>query len=593
MQDAETLRHEIDAALKECQRLIFLVGPDAEKHARIALQKSVQIQDDEMETLSYCALSAVQLYVMFDYLKGLELARLAVGKSENLPDGYAKISAYYQAATANQNLRDYVNALYYLRECERMLESVPDIPEYWVQLNGVNHSFGTIFSNFGLYEFSKGFLEKSLLYAEKLKNENLIRRSRISLGHYFFHTKKYDSAIAEYSKVIDEFKNLPEQENMAVLFHYLGLIYKEKGAYEEAEKNYLRAFEIRKRIGNETRLAYSYYGLGMLYHAMKRSAEANENFEKAKTIFEKYPEVFSEANRNEVYADIYALMGDYKKAYEHFSKLQLPHVDRSVIEKTFETLFENEKLKQDKIREEAEQIKKLNDDMRDYAKQLEISNKDLKTYAHTASHDLREPLRMISAYMSILEAKLKDKLTQEEKQFLHFAVDGSKRMDEMITRILQSAKGNQTSFKPVDLNKVAAQVKTNLAKLMAEKNATVEFADLPVVLADDIQMMQVLQNLVTNAIKYNTSTSPSVNISSVQNAKSVSVFVADNGVGIPENMRGKVFEMFSRVENASGAEGTGIGLSTVKNIIEKMKGNIRIESNKMSGTVFVIELPKV
>lgn len=227
--------------------------------------------------------------------------------------------------------------------------------------------------------------------------------------------------------------------------------------------------------------------------------------------------------------------------------------------------------------------------MQQYSKTLESSNKDLKSFAHVTSHDLREPLRMVSTYMTILEAKLKDKLTEEEKTFMRFAVDGSKRMDEMITRILNTAKGSQSTTKPVDLNKTIEQLKMNLTKLMVEKNAEVSFGNLPVLMADDIQMLQVFQNLVTNAIKYNNSKTPQVKISCERKNSCIEISVADNGVGIPEQAREKVFEMFSRVENQSGADGTGIGLSTVKNIVEKMKGKIWIEGNELSGSVFKIQ----
>ncbi len=175
--------------------------------------------------------------------------------------------------------------------------------------------------------------------------------------------------------------------------------------------------------------------------------------------------------------------------------------------------------------------------------------------------------------------------------FLRFAVDGSKRMDEMISRILDSAKGNK-SVKPIDLNKLVETVKLNLTRLINDKKAEVVVqGTLPMVIADDIQMMQVFQNLVTNAIKYNNSTVPQISISSERSADSVTLSIADNGVGIPEDKRSSVFEMFTRVENASGADGTGIGLSTVKGIVEKMKGKIWIEGNAPQGTIFKIQIP--
>lgn len=173
---------------------------------------------------------------------------------------------------------------------------------------------------------------------------------------------------------------------------------------------------------------------------------------------------------------------------------------------------------------------------------------------------------------------------------MHFAVDGAKRMDDMITRILDAAKSQDASLRPVDMNRIAAQTVQNLTKLIQEKNAVVTHDPLPMVMGDDIQLLQVMQNIVTNAIKYNQSAQPAIHISFIKDDGKYLMCIADNGVGIAESERENVFKMYQRVENKTGEDGTGIGLYTVKRNIERMRGRIWIEGNKPNGSIFKIEL---
>ena len=134
-------------------------------------------------------------------------------------------------------------------------------------------------------------------------------------------------------------------------------------------------------------------------------------------------------------------------------------------------------------------------------------------------------------------------------------------------------------------------IKQNLNRLITEKHAHTEAMELPTILAEEVQMVQLFQNLISTAVKYNTSAEPLVTISYVLRDSKHMIRVADNGVGIPEDKRKRIFEIFERIENQSNADGTGIGLSTCKSIVERMNGSISVESNQPEGSVFVIELP--
>lgn len=590
--DNTNLIPELQQQLQESKRLLAANDAAAEGVALQVLQQAAKISSDEYMAYAYCCLSAISHEQKFDDHKALEYARLAVQHTTHFKPSFVRITALYQLALTYQFMHQYVDCISTLHECLRMFEFYDlNSDEYDTLKQGVNYTLGIGYINIGLYGLSKNYLQTALEYSVKMQNEVLVRRCRITLANLFKYSTEHDKALEQYNSIIDATATQVDDDQVALVYDYIGQIYAEKQEYEKAEKYFLDAIAMRERIGNELRTIYTYFSYARMLFIMKKIEEAHVYFDKVKDILTRRADRFDEQLTNDIYYEMYAAMGDYEKAYSYFKNMELALVGREVMENTLKNVFEGERMKQAHVKEQADQLAKLNEEMNSYAKQLELSNKDLKTYAHTTSHDLREPLRMVSTYMTILEAKLKDKLNEEEKVFLRFAVDGSKRMDEMISRILDSAKGNK-SVKPIDLNKLVETVKQNLTRLINDKKAEVIVqGTLPMVIADDIQMMQVFQNLVTNAIKYNNSKVPQITISSEQSADTVTLSIADNGVGIPEDKRSSVFEMFTRVENASGADGTGIGLSTVKGIVEKMKGRIWIEGNEPHGTIFKIQIP--
>jgi signal transduction histidine kinase len=437
--------------------------------------------------------------------------------------------------------------------------------------------------------FAGEYFTKASDLFHQLNDEKGMLIAKQSLASYHFHQEEHDKALAIFEELIEKYEST-DDENLQIALDYASQIFRDRKNFEKAREYQLRALAVRKLIGNEARLSYSYFSMAKICYQTNRKAEGDKYFELLKGIIEKHPAFFTESLVLDIYWDLYGEMGEFEKSYNYYKQIKSHVAEPEVLEKMMRTVLESEREKQKQAATQAQQLRNLNFEMNDYAKQLENTNKDLKNYAHVTSHDLREPLRMVSTYMSILESKLSSKLDEQEKIFLRFAVDGSKRMDEMITTLLDAAKGTKTKEQKVDLNVILETVKQNLLRLMDDKNALVRFTTLPVVSGNEIQFTQVFQNLVTNAIKYNTSEQPLINISAEKSGNDWWISVADNGVGIPKEKRKTVFEMFSRVENESKEDGTGIGLSTVQKIIQKMNGEIWIENNEPQGTVFKIRL---
>ncbi|MCC6616368.1 MAG: PAS domain S-box protein [Anaerolineae bacterium] len=223
-----------------------------------------------------------------------------------------------------------------------------------------------------------------------------------------------------------------------------------------------------------------------------------------------------------------------------------------------------------------------------YVGRLRRSNQSLQQFAYVASHDLQEPLRMVSSYLQLLETRYRDQLDDDAKEFIDFAVDGAVRMKQLINDLLaysrvETRKGD---FTPVDLTEVFAQVQSNLSVRIAETNATVTSENLPTLNADKGQMLQLLQNLVGNALKFHGEAPPVVHVSAKPVTGAWQISVCDNGIGIDPKYGERIFEIFQRLHGRSKYPGTGIGLAICRRVVERHGGRIWFESEPGQGTTF-------
>ncbi len=221
------------------------------------------------------------------------------------------------------------------------------------------------------------------------------------------------------------------------------------------------------------------------------------------------------------------------------------------------------------------------------------SNKELEQFAYIASHDLQEPLRMVSSFTQLLSQRYKDKLDQDAQEFIQFAVDGANRMQGLINDLLEYSRieTRGKKFSPIDMHHVLGQTLKNLSLIIKEKNALVITDELPNVVADEGQMVQLFQNLVGNALKFCTS-SPIIHISGKEENDGYLFTVHDNGIGIEPQYFNKIFQIFQRLQPKDAYGGTGIGLSICKRIVERHGGKIWVESIPGKGSDFYFTLIK-
>jgi len=223
---------------------------------------------------------------------------------------------------------------------------------------------------------------------------------------------------------------------------------------------------------------------------------------------------------------------------------------------------------------------------------LEQSNQELEQFAYVASHDLQEPLRMVSSYTQLLAKRYQDQLDQDAKEFIHFAVDGANRMQILIQDLLSYARvgSRGQSLEPTDSNSALGQALVNLRTAVHEGNVLVTNDELPVVLADKTQLAQVFQNLISNSIKFRGDEAPRIHIKAEQKDGEYTFSVSDNGIGIDPEYHEKIFVIFQRLHQRNEYSGTGIGLSLCKRIVERHGGQIWLESTLGKGSTFYFTL---
>lgn len=226
---------------------------------------------------------------------------------------------------------------------------------------------------------------------------------------------------------------------------------------------------------------------------------------------------------------------------------------------------------------------------------IERSNAELAQFAYVVSHDLRQPLRTVSSFLSLIERRLGDELDEEIRDFIGFAVDGAQRMDRLIVDLLNYSRiGRQGApFEAVDLGAALGEALANLGMVIDEAEATVTVSSsLPVIQGCRSELVRVFQNLLANAIKYvGPEVKPMVVIECREDGSAWLLSVRDNGIGIPADSLERVFGLFQRLSGPDQAEGTGIGLAVCRKIVERHRGRIWVESKPDHGSTFFIALP--
>ncbi|MFY9639246.1 MAG: ATP-binding protein, partial [Methanobacterium sp.] len=231
--------------------------------------------------------------------------------------------------------------------------------------------------------------------------------------------------------------------------------------------------------------------------------------------------------------------------------------------------------------------------LRKLVSELKVSNKELEHFAYVASHDLQEPLRMITSFTQLLEKRYKGQLDADADDYIGFIVDGAHRMKDLIDDLLEFSRLNADGreFELVIMEIALEDVLRNLKPIIKENKAEITHDYLPNIIGDPTQITQLIQNLIINAIKFHGDTTPEIHISAQNLSNEVLFSITDKGIGIDQQHQKQIFSIFKRLHTREEYPGTGIGLSISKKIVKRHGGQIWVESELGKGSTFYFTIP--
>ena len=587
-EQVQELIAELDARKKERDTTCAQLALDAYSLAN-------QSADKTLWTKAATALTHYYTDITSEFDKAIIYLKEIVEKLDDTDDAEAK-SEFYRRLGLNY---DYIGELIQSKQAYdrsvKLLEGKEGLSETaFLTLARSLFNESIIYGDLGLETLSKDYLQRAFGYFQKGNYKGGIARCYISFGVEAYDKKENEKSLQYYEKAIAIAEEINDIPPYCIAMGNCGIVYADTGEYEKAIVCSEKAIE---RVRNQTNKHFelSIFQLaGRVYQVAKQYEKANFWFTESERIYTEMGKVVDNFELFNFWAETLHALGKHEEAYEKLSRFVKQKDELHKLNKQAQLSDASLRFEYEEGKKEQELLKKKNTEIEEYARKLEMSNFELNQFAHVASHDMKEPLRMITNYAQLLEKSFEGQLKIDQKDYIFYIKDGSKRMMSVIQDLLNLSRINSTQKKqPVQMHSILDEVKLNLKLHIHEKNVQITSAQLPEVLADKVHMTQLMQNLISNSIKYNQSKAPVIEISYGNCEKGNHCFeIADNGIGIPLHYREKVFIIFQRLHNRNEFDGTGIGLAICKKIIDSLGGKIWIEDSPLGGSKFCFTIPK-
>lgn len=436
-------------------------------------------------------------------------------------------------------------------------------------------SLGNLFLYQENMAIAEDYYRKSYALAEKAEMKKVMGRINLNMGLIYVKNKNYKEAQKFLYQSLQTARNLNDDKSVTVILNNIGQTYIELEDFDKAKEYSHKALDVARNIEDKQSICFAYQNLGKIALRTDEIYLAinyfNEMLEIAATFQNKI--IISDAHL--YLSEAFAGLEDYKKAFEHRIR--------------YDNL-----LKELNLQESSKALAKY-----EFEKQtqritiLEKLNKELEQFTSNAAHDLKEPIRTITAYSGLILNRLRDRLEPAETEYLETISNAGKNLHQLVDALLHYAKAvNSLGLEEIDLNDTLLLVKNNLSLTIEEKKASIKSNNLPKVLTFKSGMMQVFQNLISNAIKYNKN-QPEIFIEYRSFPNAHYFEFQDNGIGIDKNSQKRIFEIFNRLHTRTEYEGSGIGLATCKKIIENLNGQIGVKSEIGKGSTFWFKIPKI
>lgn len=622
----------LDVLVKEGEQF-YRKGNYEEAYAYFgqALTLATQIDDPNKQISIMINLGQI-CYYLSDHKQSLEHFHhvLELGK-DNLSESkmahiYSSLSDTYLA------LGDYNRAYEFQLKALEIRETIQD--QEGIAKSG--YGFGSIFFEQKHYEQALQKYLQSLQTWKELNNQQWILTTLTAIGTTYGSMGKWEQALTYDMEALKLAETLQDETNMAYILHSIGSNYADMGNYDSAEENLRKALQITQNTGNLQFEANVLESLGNVLVKSGKPELAIDPLTQAFQIASGVDAKSDVANICRSLAQAHHITGNENKAYYYLmqhtalkdSLLTGEMIDRmnnlqnsyeiQKREKEVALLTSQNKVKQLSLygaaagglmlifllwmvrgRYKAEKnakalLEEKNREIEVQNQKLAESNADLEQFAYVASHDLKEPLRMITGYASLIKKRYSKVFDESGNEFMHFIADAALRMDRLLDGLLDYSRVNRKNLgaKWVNLNDVVKVVNNNLQMRIKQSNARLYIGNLPTIKANYTQMVQLFQNLVGNALKFSQNSLPEVIVDChIENEECV-FMVKDNGIGIADENKDRIFQVFQRLHTQTEYEGSGVGLSITRKIVERYGGKIWVESEVGKGSTFFFTLPK-
>jgi len=553
---------------------------------RKALTRAQETGSLEMIEDSYHGLGSIY-DVVGDYEKAIEyyFKSLKIAEQRNTISGM--VITLQNIALISVKTNEHQNALTNIEKAFKISQSSSDT----ILTAGVLIDYGKVLSKMENYDLALVKLNSALKLSQQLENPVIMVKALIEISDTYSH--KGDLEIAnEFFLKCFEYKDYISTKDQAILYNKVGILNKHRGDLNSAKDFFLKSLALDAQLEN------SHLSLENNYSLYEIHREEGD-IDKALAYLESYDKLQKQILDSEKAKRIAEKRFQFEmdKSQKTIQDLALSR-NRTILTGISVTLliiitflFFTNKLKQRNNLE----LKNKHEEIQFQNKKLTESNEVLRQFAYAAAHDLKEPLRNIGSFISLIRKRYSKEMPEEANTYMDYVVKGVKRMNDLLLDLLEfsAITTEKAASDLINLRAVLDEVVYSLNDKIIAANAIVDYPDhFPKVKMKRLHLIQLFQNLISNSIKFN-ATNPVINITAeIEKAyDTMLISVNDNGIGMEKEFENKIFLLFHQLDKSKGYEGTGIGLTICKNIVEKYNGQIWFESVLDKGTKFFIRLP--
>ncbi|MEL6864919.1 MAG: tetratricopeptide repeat protein [Bacteroidota bacterium] len=589
-----------------------------------ALESAIKLDNNEYKLIIYNDL-AITHRRLGNYKRTKDYHDKSLELAQKVNDLKMVEFSYHGLGYLYETIGDYDKAIeYYFQSLE--------VAEIRGSVNGVIVTMQNIaltYIKLSNQELALKTIDKAHVLAVKENDTLQIANVLHDYGEVLREVGRYDQALERLRASKEVYERYNMKPTIARSLINIADIFTMKGEYEIAQRYFMESLNYDQYIGSED-YAILFNKLGNLYLKINKKEKAERAFQNSLEISQKHDfKKLIQANNHSLYS-IYSQKGMYKDALQHLvttSKMKdyLLNEDKTKRIAEMQFRFDAEKsekeiqllkLRQNKLMltgsisificivlfliyiikmrgKNNSALQSKNEEIQAQNVKLKESNEVLNQFAYVAAHDLKEPLRNIGSFINLIQIKYGHQFNEEANEYMEFVTTSVRRLNNLLTDLLEYSRisSQEPAKEVISIKKIIQIVLSNLHDSILRKEALVNFPeDMPSIQMSKLHLIQLFQNLISNALKF-VDGQPVINISTKQTGELITITIRDNGIGIDPEFGNKIFNLFHQLNKNKKYEGTGIGLTICKNIVDKYDGKIWFESDPGKGTAFFICLP--